>query len=134
MTAMPRGRPATILLITAGYALTWATAVAVWLLIATLWSPSSEEGPEFDWSGVVLGLVVSLVALIGGHVVWAKRTVVLLGRYGHPWRAALTVVAPPVSLVLVVIARNESLVPWQLWPVALVAVPAIASAWATARP
>lgn len=129
-----RSRHATVLRITVGYLLTWAAGLAIWFVaiaVSRLAEPS--EGPEFDWTPLVLVALSSLVCLAAAHVAWMVVAARMLTAYGHPWRTRATVIAPPVSLVLVVIARNESLVPWQLWPVALVAVPAVGATWATAR-
>lgn len=131
MTLAGGNRRPTILWITAGYVLTWGAAVAFFWLLAVAWPDS--EGPEFNWTALGLVILASFVVLVGGHVFWGARTAQALATYGRPWRTAITVVSPPVSLALIPFAVNESLVPWQLWFVALVAVPAAASTWATAR-
>lgn len=128
-----RSRHATVLRVTVGYLLTWCAGLAIWLIAIAVSLLSPSEGPEFDWGRFAMFALASLLCLIAAHVAWMVVAARILAPYGHPWRTRLTVIAPPVSLVLVMVARNESLVPWQLWPVALVAVPAVGATWATAR-
>jgi hypothetical protein len=128
-----RSRHATIVRVTVGYLLTWCAGLAIWLVAIAVSLLSPSEGPEFDWGRFAMFALASLLCLIAAHVAWMVVAARMLAPYGHPWRTRLTAVAPPVSLVLVVIARNESLVPWQLWPVALVCVPAVGATWATAH-
>jgi drug/metabolite transporter (DMT)-like permease len=129
-----RSRHTTIARVTVGYLLTWVAGLAMWFVaIAVSQLSSTSEGPEFDWGTFAMIALASLLCLIAAHAAWMVVAARMLAPYGHPWRTRVTVIAPPVSLVLVVIARNESLVPWQLWPVALVAVPAVGATWATAR-
>ena len=66
----------------------WAATVATWLAIGAVWSSGAEGGPEFDWSGVALAALGATVALVGGHVWWAARTVTVLKPYGRAWRPA----------------------------------------------
>jgi hypothetical protein len=127
-----RSRHATIVRVTVGYLLTWCAGLAIWLVAIAVSMLSPSEGPEFDWGRFAMFALASLVCLIAAHIAWMVVAARMLGQYGHPWRTRVTVIAPPVSLVLVVIARNESLVPWQLWPVTLVCVPAVGATWATA--
>ncbi len=128
-----RSRHATVLRVTVGYVLTWCAGLAIWLIaivVSRLW-PS--EGPEFDWGRFGMFALASLLCLIAAHIAWMVLTARMLAPYGHPWRTRLTAVTPPVSLVLLMIAFNESLLPWQLWPVLAVCVPAAGATWATAR-
>lgn len=128
-----RSRHATVLRVTVGYVLTWCAGLAIWLIAIAVSLLSPSEGPAFDWGRFAMFALASLLCLIAAHVAWMAVAARMLAPYGHPWRTRLTAVAPPVSLVLVVIARNESLVPWQLWPVVLVCVPAVGATWAMAR-
>lgn len=133
MTPPVGRRWVTIVRITVGYLLAWCAGLVIWLIAIVVSRLSPSEGPEFDWGRFAVFALASLLCLIAAHIAWMVVATRTLTPYGHPWRTRLTVIAPPVSLVLVVIARNESLVPWQLWPVTLVCVPAIGAAWATAR-
>ena len=112
----------TILRITAGYLLVWVAAASFFWLLANAWPDNG--GPEFNWTALGMTVLASFVVLAAGHLVWLARTVEALRPYARPW---------PASLVLIPFAVNESLVPWQLWFVALVAVPAVVATWATAH-
>lgn len=131
MTPPTRTRGMTILRVTAGYLVVWGAAVSFFWLLAVAWPDS--EGPEFNWTALGMTVLASFVVLVAGHVVWGARTAQALAGYGRPWRAALTVVAPPLSLVLIPFGVNESVLPWQLWFVALIVVPAGAAGLATAQ-
>lgn len=131
MTQPTRSRGVTILRITAGYLLVWVAAASFFWLLAHAWPDSG--GPEFNWTALGVTILASFVVLAAGHLVWLGRTVEALRPYARPWRRALTVVAPPASLILIPFGVNESVLPWQLWFVALVAVPAVAATWATAH-
>jgi hypothetical protein len=119
--------------VTVGYVLTWCAGLAIWLVAIAVSLLSPSEGPEFDWGRFGMFALASLVCLITAHIAWMVLAARMLAPYGHPWRTRLTAVAPPVSLVLLMIAFNESLLPWQLWPVLAVSVPAVGATWATAR-
>jgi len=101
------------------------------IAVAVMLVADSNGGPEFNWLAFGLVVLGAFIRLVAGHVVWTVGTTRMLRPYGRPWRTALTVAAPPGALVLLTVAVNESLLPWQLWPVVAVAVPAACATWAT---
>lgn len=131
MTPAARSRAVAIVWITAGYVLAWACAVAFFWLLAVAWPDS--EGPEFNWTTLGMAVLASFVVLVAAHIVWGTRTAQTLAAYGRPRRTALTVVAPPASLAVIPFGVNASVLPWQLWFVALIMVPAAGAAFATSQ-
>lgn len=126
-----RSRHAVIVQVTLTYVLAWAAGLVLGLVaMATVDARESDDGSGFAALGfLALGFVLGVLV---GHGAWTANTVRLLRTYGRPGRTVATVVLPPLALVLLMVAVNDLHVPWQLFPVVGVAVPAVLAAWSTA--
>lgn len=128
----PPGRHAVVMGITITYVLVWAFGIASVFAAAAILDRTTDPDGADDAIGLVLMLVLAfIVGVVGGHVVWIVRTARVLGAYGRVGRTAATAVLSPVSLVLTSIAVNDSRLPWGMWPLVGVVVPAALSWWAT---
>jgi len=127
-----RSRHSVVVGVTVAYVLAWGLGIAVGL--AAMITVGGDGGGGDDGGLVALGRLALgfVVGVLLGHVAWAVLSVRLLRPFRHPGRTAATVVVAPASVLLLMAGINEVHIPWQVWPLTAVAVPAALASWATA--